>query len=248
MRGERKRIALRPDAIPEGMPLAGRIAQFTANGRVRMGDQRRLPPTGGRCAGWEGAEGCLRAFGRVVAGLTGHSRANGRVCTCLGDSRARIRVLPFAQMHVREHVRHMLARMGDLRASPRTVIGAARSPDPQGLCLRPRETLPNARFRPGRASRSHDPVPTARAPRPVSSRSRESIPPARLVPLARTGGTRRPPPAQRCCRETGVRQMMCYLRQSLGPQRASWSGFAPEGGRDERGYSSPPLGALSASP
>ena len=52
--------------------------------------------------------------------------------------------------------------MGDLQASSRTVIGAAEPPDRRRLSLRPRETLPNVRFRPGKASRSHDSVPFAR--------------------------------------------------------------------------------------
>ena len=49
-------------------------------------------------------------------------------------------------------VRHRLARMGDSRASPRPVIGAAEPPDRQGLYLRPREMLPNALICVGRVS------------------------------------------------------------------------------------------------
>ncbi len=91
-----------------------------------------------------------------------------RVCTGRRDSPVRIGVLPFVHACVREHVRHMFARTGDPRASPRTVIGTAKSPDRQGLCRRPGETLPNAHFRPDEVSRSHDPVPTGRStPRAV---------------------------------------------------------------------------------
>ncbi len=52
--------------------------------------------------------------------------------------------------------------MGGSRVSLRTVIGVVGSPIRQGLSLRPGEMLPNARFRPGKASRSHDPIPTRR--------------------------------------------------------------------------------------
>ena len=246
MRGERKRIALRPDAIPEGMPLAVGIAHLTADWASADGGRRRSPSPGGRCAWWEGAEGGQGAIRRVVGGLVGQSRANGRVCACRRDSLARIGVLPFAQTHVREHVRHRLARMGDFQASSRIVIGAARSPDRQGLCLRLRTILPNVCFRPGETSHSHDPVRTACAPRSYHSHSHDSAPsapsrckrrhektPAHAAMLSRDGG-----PSDDALSQAVARAAACVMpsRRARGREMR------------ERSYSSPPLGALSASP
>lgn len=213
------------DGGPAPFAVARRAMRLVGGRRGTTGNVRE---GGDRAAGtvlreWEG-----------LCGSVGQSRANrsAPIRTKARSGALSEQVRTNGRLPSELPPRH---RRRGVSQSSRTVPAPPQKPPERAFLSR--RNLPFARSRPDRLR-----APLATLP---FARSRLAHPP---VPLATNGGTRRPPPAQRCCRETGVRQVMLCLKRSLGPRRASWSGFAPEGGRDERGYSSPPLGAPSASP
>ena len=131
--------------VPDGRQAVG---EHRAAGRQvrRTGEWVRIPTFGSIWAGRRDSSARMGGFAQTAGTVSRESECS--------HSRA----------HVREHVRHMSARMGDLRASPRPVIGAAMSPIRTRLSLRLRKTLPSVRLCPGLARcwrRALHPTPCA---------------------------------------------------------------------------------------